>query len=107
MGQNNSVLVPSLYLHPPVFTVLPGPESSEAARELGGGGVLRGVAGGGGKGNETRRRSNGSKGKTRHKGRNKKNKRRRRKMIRQSSCSSGEADYACMAAALKGMLYFN
>ena len=92
--------MPSLNLHPPVFTVLPGPESNEAARELGGDGVLRGQAGGGGKaGDKGRSRS---KGKSRHKGRNKKNKRRRRKMIRQSSCSSGEADYACMAAALKG-----
>ena len=90
--------MPSLNLHPPVFTVLPGPESSEAARELGGDGVLRGQAGGGGKGGQARSRS---KGRTRHKGRNKK---KRRKMIRQSSCSSGEADYACMAAALKGML---
>ena len=88
--------MPSLNLHPPVFTVLPGPESNKAAKELGGGGVLRGLAGDKGRWR--------SKGKTRHKGRNKKNKRRRRKMIRQDSCSSGEADYACMAAALKGML---
>ena len=88
--------MPSLDLHHPVFTVLPGPESSEAARELGGDGVLRGKAG-----HKGRWRS---KGRTRHKGRNKKNKRRRRKMVRQDSCSSAEADYACMAAALKGML---
>ena len=88
--------MPSLNLHPPVFTVLPGPESNEAARELGGDGVLRGKAGDKGRWR--------SKGRTRHKGRNKKNKRRRRKMIRQGSCSSAEADYACMAAALKGML---